>query len=63
MDMGFSTQNIRSLYKPGSLVAVAKELSKYKLDVVGLQVRWEGGGTELAAEYVFFYVNGMRIMN
>jgi hypothetical protein len=33
-------------------VTVSKELSKYKLDLVGVQeVRWEGGDTELAGEY------------
>jgi hypothetical protein len=30
-----------------SLRTVSKELSKYKLDLVGVQkVRWEGSGTE-----------------
>jgi hypothetical protein len=43
----------------GSLVTVSKELSKYKLDLVGVQeVRWEGGGTAPAAEYAFFYGEG-----
>jgi hypothetical protein len=41
-DMGFGTLNIRSLYRAGSLKTVAKELGKYKLDLVGVQeVRWE----------------------
>jgi hypothetical protein len=36
-----------------------KKLSKYKLDLVGLQeVRWEGGDTEPAGEYIFFYIKG-----
>jgi hypothetical protein len=36
------------LYRAGSLVTVSKELSKYKLGLVGVQeVRWESGGTEL----------------
>jgi hypothetical protein len=47
------------MYRVGSLRAVAEELSKYKLDVVGEQeVRWDGGGTEPAGEYTFFYVRG-----
>jgi hypothetical protein len=34
---------------------VAKELSKYKSDLVGLQeVKWDGGGTEPSGEYTFF---------
>jgi hypothetical protein len=36
-----------------------KEISKYKLDLVGVQeVRWDGGGTEPASEYTFFYGKG-----
>jgi hypothetical protein len=38
------------------LTTVAKELGKYKLDLVGVhEVRWEKGGTELAEDYTFFY--------
>jgi hypothetical protein len=38
---------------------VAEEISKYKLDLVGVQeVRWGGGGTETAGEYTFFYGKG-----
>jgi hypothetical protein len=37
-------------------MTVSRELSKYKLDLVEVQeVRWEGGGTEPAGEYTFFY--------
>jgi hypothetical protein len=39
-------------------VAVSKELSQYKLDLVGVQVRWEGGGIKPAGEYTFFYRKG-----
>jgi hypothetical protein len=28
------------------------------LDLVGVQDRWEGGGTEPAGEYTFFYWKG-----
>jgi hypothetical protein len=36
--------------------AVAEEISKYNLDLVGVQeVRWDGDGTEPAGEYTFFY--------
>jgi hypothetical protein len=35
----------------GHVKTVSKELSKYKLHLVGVQeVRWEGGGTEAAGE-------------
>jgi hypothetical protein len=36
-------------------MTVSRELAIYKLDLVGVQVRWEGGGTEPAREYTFFY--------
>jgi hypothetical protein len=33
-------------------MTVSRERSKYKLDLVGMQVaKWEGGGTEPAGEY------------
>jgi hypothetical protein len=35
MDMRFGTWNVRSLYRSGSLKTVARELGKYKLDLVG----------------------------
>jgi hypothetical protein len=47
------------MYRAGSLRAVAEEISKYKLDLVGVQeVRWGGSGTEPAGEYTFFYGKG-----
>jgi exonuclease III len=59
MDMRFGTWNVRSLYRAGSLRTVAEEISKYKLDLVGIQeVRWDGGGTEPAGEYTFFCGKG-----
>jgi hypothetical protein len=58
MDMRFGTWNVRSMYRVGSLRAVGEEISKYKLDLVGVQVRWDGGGTERRGEYTFFYGKG-----
>jgi hypothetical protein len=56
MDMSFGMWNVRSMYRSGSLRTVAKEVLKYKLDLVGVQeVRWDGGGTEPAGHYTFFY--------
>jgi hypothetical protein len=37
MDMRVGVWNIRSLYRTGSIMPVSKELSKYKLDLVGVQ--------------------------
>jgi hypothetical protein len=39
-------------------MTVSRELARYNLDLVGVQVRWEGGGTEPAGEYTFFYGKG-----
>jgi hypothetical protein len=39
--MAFGTWNVRSLYKADSLTAAARELARYKLDLVGMQEdRW-----------------------
>jgi hypothetical protein len=50
MDMRFGTRNVRSLYEAGSLESVSKELSKYKLDLVRVWVRWEDSDTEPTRE-------------
>jgi len=39
-------------------MAEAKELARYKLDLVGVQVRWDKGGTVRAGDYNFFYGKG-----
>jgi hypothetical protein len=42
------------MYREGSLREVEEQISKYKLDLVGVQeVRWDGGGTEPADECTF----------
>jgi hypothetical protein len=35
-------------------MTVSRELSSYRLDLVGVQVRWVGSGTKPAGEYTFF---------
>jgi hypothetical protein len=56
MDMRSGIWNVRRLYRSGTLKKVARELGKYKLDLVGVQeVRWDKGGTKRAEEYTFFY--------
>jgi hypothetical protein len=63
MDMRFGTWNARSLYRAGSLMTAEKEISKYKLDLVGVQeVRWDGGGTEPAGDYTFCYVLQRKLL-
>jgi hypothetical protein len=51
MDVRFDTWNVRSMYRAGSLRIVAEEISKYVLDLVGVQeVRWDRAGTKPAGE-------------
>ena len=53
------TWNVRSLYRAGALMAAARELDRYKLDLVGVQeTRWEKEGTVKAGNYSFFYGKG-----
>jgi hypothetical protein len=57
--MRFGTWNVRSMYRAGSLRVVEEEIPKNKLDLVRVQeARWDGGGTEPAGEYTFFYGKG-----
>jgi len=52
--MRFDTWNVSSLYRAGSLTAVARELARCKLDLVGVQeVRWGKRGTVRAEDYNF----------
>jgi len=58
-DILLGTWNVRSLYRAGSLMAAARELVRYKLDLVGAQeVRWDKEGTVKAGDYSFFYGKG-----
>jgi exonuclease III len=60
MEYGYDIQimECKELYRVGSLRTVSRELARHKLDLVGVQVRWEEGGTEPAGEYTFFYKKG-----
>jgi len=50
-----------SLYRAGLPTAAARELARYKFDLVGVQeVRWEKGGTVSAGDYNFFYGKGNK---
>jgi hypothetical protein len=54
--MRFGTWNIKSFYRVGSVMTDSRELSRYRLDLVGVQeIRWEGSGSVPAGEYTFFY--------
>jgi hypothetical protein len=54
-------ENVRSLYTAGSLTAAARELARYKLDLVGIQeVMWDKEGMVTAGNYNFFYGKGNK---
>jgi hypothetical protein len=53
------TWDVRSMHRAGSLRTVAEEVSKYKLDLVGVhEVRWDRDSTKPADQYTFFYGKG-----
>jgi hypothetical protein len=59
MDTRLGMWNIRRLNRAGSLTGVSRELSRYRLDLVGVQeVRREASDTEPAEEYTCYYVKG-----
>jgi exonuclease III len=52
--MRFDTWNVRTMYRAASLRTVSTELSRYRLDLVGVQeVRWEGSGTTPTGKFPF----------
>jgi hypothetical protein len=56
--MKFGFWNV-CLFRASILTTISKELSKCKLDLVGVQeVKWECCGTETAAKYTFFCGKG-----
>jgi hypothetical protein len=58
------TWNVRSLHRSGSLKTTARELARYKLDLVGAQdVTWDKGATVRVGDYIFFMGEEMKIIN
>jgi hypothetical protein len=52
-DMRFGTWNVRKLYRSVSLTAAARELARYRLDLLGLhEVRWDKERTVRAGQYI-----------
>jgi hypothetical protein len=62
--MRFGTWNVRSLYRPGTLITVARELVRYKLDLLVVEeVRWDKRGTVRAGDYIFSMEMEMKVIN
>ena len=60
--MRFGTWNVRNLYRAGSFTAAARELARYKLDLVGVQeVKWDREGTVRTGDYNFSMEKEMRV--
>jgi hypothetical protein len=50
---------VRSLCRSVSLMTVFRELARYELDLVGVQVvRWDKGGSARAGDCSFSYQKG-----
>jgi len=56
--MRFGMWNIRNLCRAGSLTTAARELAKYKLDLVGVkEVRWDKGDmVRVGGRVTIFYM-------
>jgi hypothetical protein len=57
MDMRFGTWKVRSLYRSGTLKTVARELVRYRSDLLGGQEVTSGkGGTERVEDCMYLFV-------
>jgi hypothetical protein len=64
MAVRFGTWNVRSLYRAGPLRTITRELFKYKLDLVGVQVVTEIVTAPNQKKNAHFYMErGMRTMS
>ena len=63
-DMRIGTWNVRSLYRVGSFTAAARELARYKLDLVGVEkVRWDKGAQYEQKIIIFSVEKETKITN
>jgi hypothetical protein len=53
--MRFVTWSVRSLYRSGSILTTARELTRYKLDLGSVQtVKWKKEGSVRAGDLIFY---------
>ena len=58
-DMRFGTWNVTSLYRIGAVTLVARELAKYRLDLVRVhEVRLDGNHISPIGDYMLYYGKG-----
>jgi len=62
--MRFGTCSVGSLYRAGSFIAAARELARYKLDLVGVrELRWDKRSRLNAGDYIFCMEKKTKIIN
>jgi hypothetical protein len=62
--MRFGTWKVSSPYRAGLLTAAARELARYKLDLVGVQeVRWDKESTVKVGDYSFCMGKEIKIIS
>jgi exonuclease III len=62
--MRFGTWNVRSLYMAGSIIAAARELARYKLDLAGVQeVKSDKRGKITVEITIFFMEKETKVIN
>jgi len=54
--MNIETWNVRSLYRAGSLITAARELARYKLDLVGVKEVGQDKGGRKEQRIIIFYM-------
>ena len=61
--MRLDTWKVRGLYRSGSLLTVARNFMRYKLDLVGVQkVMWDEVGMVRAGYYIYSMENETKII-
>jgi len=55
--MRFDMWNVTSLYRSGSLITVARELARYKLDLVGVQEVYVGKNGARTKQGIIFSIS------
>jgi exonuclease III len=62
--MRFGTWNVVSLYRAGSPTTAAREMARYKLDLVGVQeISWDKESTVIAGNFIFLHGTGSENIN
>lgn len=59
-----ATWNVQTMDKPGALMQLKCELTKYKVDIAALQeIKWMGKGIMKSGNHIVFYSGGLERRN